>query len=62
MSAYVKWLSKRNDAGDKEKYTPVGFLGATMISHGEDFDPDSEYGACLSSTCSPHPIVIPMTS
>ncbi|EOD47709.1 hypothetical protein GTA08_BOTSDO09300 [Neofusicoccum parvum] len=49
MSAYVKWLSKRNDAGDKEKYTPVGFMGATMIAHGEDFDPDSEYGACLSS-------------
>ncbi|KAK7709070.1 hypothetical protein SLS57_008795 [Botryosphaeria dothidea] len=49
MNAFVKWLSKRNDAGDKEKYTPVGFLGATMVNHGEDFDPDSEYGACLSS-------------
>ncbi|OJD31624.1 bar domain-containing protein [Diplodia corticola] len=49
MSAFVKWLSKRNDAGDKEKYTPVGFMGATMVNHGEDFDPDSEYGACLST-------------
>ncbi|KAF2086879.1 BAR-domain-containing protein [Saccharata proteae CBS 121410] len=49
MTTYVKWLSKRTDAEDKEKYTPVGFLGSTMISHGEDFDPDSEYGSCLSS-------------
>ncbi|KAK8169917.1 hypothetical protein IWX90DRAFT_465582 [Phyllosticta citrichinensis] len=49
MTSFVKWLSKRNDGEDKEKYTPAAFLGYTMISHGEDFDPDSEYGGCLAA-------------
>ncbi|TVY59615.1 Uncharacterized protein LSUE1_G009338 [Lachnellula suecica] len=47
MTTYVKSLSKRNEADDKEKILPVGYLGQTMIHHGEDFEPDSEFGNCL---------------
>lgn len=47
MTVYVKSLSKRNEIEDKEKILPVGYLGQTMIHHGEDFEPDSEFGNCL---------------
>ncbi|EHK98088.1 putative Meiotically up-regulated gene protein [Glarea lozoyensis 74030] len=49
MTSYVKSLSKRNEAEDKEKTLPVGYMGQTMINHGEDFEPDSEFGNCLIS-------------
>lgn len=49
MTIYVKSLSKRNEIEDKEKILPVGYLGQTMIRHGEDFEPDSEFGNCLIS-------------
>lgn len=49
MNIYVKSLSKRSDADDKEKTLPIAYLGSTMISHGDDFEPDSEFGQCLSS-------------
>jgi hypothetical protein len=49
MTTYVKSLSKRNEVEDKEKILPVGYLGQTMILHGEDFEPDSEFGNCLIS-------------
>ena len=49
MTAYVKTLSKRNEGEDKEKTLPVGYLGSSMISHGEDFENDSEFGQCLIS-------------
>ena len=48
MTAYVKWLSRRGEAfEDKEKGLPAAYLGRTMISHGEDFEGDSEFGNCL---------------
>ncbi|XXG99582.1 hypothetical protein Hte_005921 [Hypoxylon texense] len=48
MTAYVKSLSRRGETfEDKEKGLPVSYLGRTMISHGEDFEPDSEFGNCL---------------
>ena len=47
MATYVKTLSKRNEAEDKEKSLPVSYLGTTMVSHGEDFEDDSEFGQCL---------------
>lgn len=48
MNAYVKWLGRRGETfEDKEKGLPSSYLGRTMISHGEDFEPDSEYGNCL---------------
>ncbi|CAG8980410.1 hypothetical protein HYALB_00003975 [Hymenoscyphus albidus] len=49
MTSYVKSLSKRNEVEDKEKTLPVAYLGQTMIAHGEDFEPDSEFGNCLIS-------------
>lgn len=47
MTFYVKALSKRTELEDKEKLLPVGYLGQTMITHGEDFDTDSVFGNCL---------------
>lgn len=47
MNAYVKWLSRRGEFEDKEKGLPVSYLGRTMISHGEDFESDSEFGNSL---------------
>ncbi|KAL7624793.1 hypothetical protein AAE478_004007 [Parahypoxylon ruwenzoriense] len=48
MNAYIKSLSRRGESfEDKEKGLPVSYLGRTMISHGEDFEPDSEFGNCL---------------
>ncbi|KAF2750410.1 BAR-domain-containing protein [Sporormia fimetaria CBS 119925] len=49
MTTYVKSLSKRAEGDDKEKSLPGGHLGSTMVSHSEDFEPDSEFGSCLSS-------------
>ncbi|KAI1377069.1 BAR-domain-containing protein [Hypoxylon crocopeplum] len=48
MTAYVKSLSRRGETfEDKEKGLPVSYLGRTMMSHGEDFEPNSEFGNCL---------------
>ena len=48
MRGYVKSLSTRSDGDDREKMVPVSYLGSTMVSHGGDFDPDSEFGMCLT--------------
>ena len=48
-ATYVKSISRKNEANDRDKSSPVGHLGTTMISHGEDFEQDSEYGNCLIS-------------
>lgn len=53
MNAYVKAISKRSEMEGKEKTLPIAFLGGTMISHGEDFEPDSEFGQCLTGTLTP---------
>lgn len=48
MNAYVKWLGRRSEAlDDGGKGLPVSCLGRTMLNHGEDFEPDSEFGNCL---------------
>ncbi|KAF2841535.1 BAR-domain-containing protein [Patellaria atrata CBS 101060] len=49
MNAYVKTMSKRDQVDNKEKMLPIGHLASTMIAHSEDFEPDSEFGICLSS-------------
>jgi hypothetical protein len=54
MATYVKSLSKRAEGDDKEKQLPGGHLGSTMVTHGEDFEPDSEFGNCLSGACPEH--------
>lgn len=46
---YMKALSKRTDVDDKEKTLPIAFLGGTMVSHGDDFELNSEFGQCLTS-------------
>jgi len=56
MNVYVKHLSKRTEE-EKEKITPVAYLGSTMISHGDDFEPDSEFGQCLQSMHGLFPIL-----
>ncbi|KAL4928701.1 BAR domain protein [Aspergillus undulatus] len=48
MTAYVKSVSKRSEGDDKEKTLPVAHLGASMITHGEDYDANNEYGRCLT--------------
>ncbi|KAB8078073.1 hypothetical protein BDV29DRAFT_167277 [Aspergillus leporis] len=48
MVSYVKSVSKRNEGDDKEKTLPIGHLGTSMVSHGEDFDANSDYGRCLT--------------
>lgn len=48
-AAYVKSISRKNEANDRDKSSPIGHLGTTMINHGEDFEQDSEYGNCLIS-------------
>jgi hypothetical protein len=47
-NAYIKGISKRCEIEGKEKILPVAHMGATMISHGEDFEQDSEMGQCLN--------------
>ena len=49
MAAYVKSIARKNDGNDRDKSSPVGYMGTTMINHGEDFEPDSEFGNCLMS-------------
>ena len=51
MSAYMKTITKRAELSGKEKALPVAYLGGTMLSHGEDFEPESEFGQCLTSEC-----------
>lgn len=46
---YIKHISRRDAGEGKEKQLPVGYFGSSMMSHGEDFEPDSEFGQCLSS-------------
>jgi BAR domain len=48
MNLYVKWLGRRSEVSeDKDKSLPISYLGRSMISHGEEFQPDSEFGNCL---------------
>lgn len=48
MTQYIRWLGRHlEQSEDKEKALPVGYLGRTMVSHGEEFQPDSEFGNCL---------------
>ena len=46
-SAYLKSLSTRTEGTTKDKTLPIAHFGATLASHGDDFDPDSEFGSCL---------------
>lgn len=48
-AVYVKWENRRCDASeDKSRCTPIALLGRSMTAHGNDFEPDSEFGNCLA--------------
>jgi len=49
MTTYIKSLTKVKEAEDKEKQLPIAYLGSTMVGHGDDFEPESEFGQCLST-------------
>jgi hypothetical protein len=53
MTTYVKSLSKRAEGEDKEKTLPGGHLGSVMVTHSEDFEPDSEFGNSLQGSFGP---------
>jgi hypothetical protein len=49
-NAYVKSVGRREQGEGKDnKQLPIGHFGAVLTSHGDDFEPDSEFGQCLSS-------------
>ncbi|KAF2208512.1 hypothetical protein CERZMDRAFT_49196 [Cercospora zeae-maydis SCOH1-5] len=45
---YVQHMAKRDRYQDKDQQLPVAYFGSTMVAHGDDFEPDSEFGQCLS--------------
>ncbi|KND91944.1 hypothetical protein TOPH_03533 [Tolypocladium ophioglossoides CBS 100239] len=48
-AVYVKWESRQCDAfEDKSRCTPIALLGRSMTAHGNDFEPDSEFGNYLA--------------
>ncbi|KAI9791981.1 MAG: hypothetical protein M1816_003250 [Peltula sp. TS41687] len=47
MTSYVKSISKTKEAEEKDRSLPVAYLGATMISHGQQLDRGSVLGSCL---------------
>jgi len=49
MNVYVKSISKRKEAEDREKMLPLDVLAHAMIAHGEEFETDSVFGNCLIS-------------
>jgi hypothetical protein len=49
MNQYVKATSRKEEAADRDKMLPIAYLGSAMIGHGQDFQADSEFGACLIS-------------
>jgi hypothetical protein len=53
-NAYIKTVSKRSEIEGKEKILPIAHMGGTMVSHGEDFDTDSELGQCLNRKTAAH--------
>lgn len=53
MNTYIQSLSKRTDTDSKEKTLPITNTGTIMIAHGNDFEPDSEFGQCLASRFKP---------
>lgn len=46
-NAYIKSMARRDQGEKQEKQIPVGYFGSTLVSHGDDFEPDSEFGQCL---------------
>jgi len=47
MTVYIKSVSRREETAGGEKMLPIAHMGQVMAHHGEDFEPDSEFGNCL---------------
>lgn len=48
MTSYTRWLGRRCDSlEDKERAAPMAYFARSMATHGEEFDPDSEFGNSL---------------
>jgi hypothetical protein len=46
---YSRWISRRCDTlEDKERASPAAVFGRVMAAHGDDFEPDSEFGTGLA--------------
>ncbi|GAB0134697.1 hypothetical protein EsDP_00003057 [Epichloe bromicola] len=49
-NVYSKWISRRCDTfEDKSRSPPSALLGRTMAAHGNDFEPESEFGHSLAA-------------
>lgn len=49
-NVYSKWISRRCDTfEDKSRSPPCALLGRTMAAHGNDFEPESEFGHSLAA-------------
>lgn len=46
---YIHHMGKREKYQEKDQQLPIGYFGSTMVAHGDDFEPDSEFGQCLST-------------
>ncbi|KAL1972094.1 hypothetical protein VTN31DRAFT_7313 [Thermomyces dupontii] len=46
-TGYIKAISKRSEGDDKERTLPIARLGSAMVTHGEEFDQDSQFGQIL---------------
>lgn len=49
MIVYVQSVSAKKEGDAKEKMLPIDGLAQAMITHGEEFEPDSLFGNCLTS-------------
>lgn len=47
MTAYVKSISARNAGEERDKLLPIAYMGQQMVSHGQDFEHDSDFGNSL---------------
>lgn len=50
-TGYIKAISKRSEGDDKERTLPIARLGSAMVTHGEEFDQDSQFGQILICKC-----------
>lgn len=51
--AYVKALARKTESDGRDKYTPIGMLGAHMVRHANDFEDGNRFGSCLLGTLMP---------
>lgn len=50
MTTYIKSISTRSAGEERDKVLPISYMGQQMVSHGQDFEHDSQFGSCLVGT------------